>query len=99
MRLTPKQKSLLADEVNLYGVGNNPALMAHGEKLANRLFPIVAVIKCALVHVHADEPVGHLRIKIPSELHRILESCFPMIKRVLDAVPQSLGNGEHHILP
>src|ERR1700677_3210062 len=80
-------------------MGNDPALVTHGKKLANSFFAVVAVVERALIYVHADEAVGHLWIKIPRELHRILESGFTVIERVLDAVPQCLGNGEHHIRP
>jgi hypothetical protein len=48
----------LADEIDLHWMGNDAALVAHGEKLANGFFPIFAVIERALVHVHADEAVG-----------------------------------------
>ena len=73
--------------------------MAHSKQLANGLFPVFAVIERALVHVHAHEAVCQLRVKIAGKLHGILESRFAMIQRVLDAVAQRLGNGEHASSP
>jgi hypothetical protein len=51
-------QTALADEIDVYWIWNQAALMAHGEKLADGFFPIFAVIERALVYIHADEAVG-----------------------------------------
>ena len=63
--------------------------MAHVQQAADGLFPVSTVIKCALIHIHPDELVCHLRIEVARELHGIGKSLFAMIERVLNAVAQS----------
>ncbi len=48
----------LADEVYVGTVGDDAAIVAHGEQFANGVFAVFAVVEGALVDVHADEAIG-----------------------------------------
>jgi len=85
---------LSADEVDVGFVGNDSALVAHIEELADGFAAVVAVVDGAVVDVHADEAVGHRGVEIAGELHSILESLFAVIEGMLDAVAQGIGGDE-----
>src|SRR5262245_56020041 len=61
-----------------------PGAVTHVQESNNGLFSVRTIIERALVHIHADEAIGHLRIEVTSELHRIGERLFAMVQCVLN---------------
>ena len=84
----------LADEVNVGAMGDDAAIVAHGEQLTNGVFAVFAVVEGALVDVHADEAIGERGFEVAGELHGVGESFFAVVERVLDAVAEGVGGGE-----
>src|ERR1700733_7393843 len=84
----------LADEVYVGAVGDDAAIVAHGEQLANGVLAVFAVVEGALVDVHTDEAVGQGGVEIAGELHGVGQGLFAIVERVLDAVAQGVGGGE-----
>ena len=84
----------LADEVDFGLVGNDAAVVAHFQELADGFAAVFAVVQCALVDVHADEAVGQSRVEIASELHGVVEGGFAVIEGVLDRVAEGVGGDE-----
>ena len=55
----------------------------------HRFAAIRSIIQSSLVHIHANEFVGKLRIEIAGELHGIGERFLSMVESILDAVTKS----------
>src|ERR1700733_14593822 len=83
----------LADEVYVGAVGDDAAIVAHGEQLANGVLAVFAVVEGALVDVHTDEAVGQGGVEIAGELHGVGQGLFAIVERVRDAVAQGGGGG------
>ncbi len=81
----------LVDEVDFWGDGDDAALVAEVEELADGLAAVGAVVEGALVYVHADEAVGKAGVEVAGKLHGVFEGFFAVIKGVLDAVVDGLG--------
>src|ERR1041384_8682002 len=47
---------------------NNSRAMAHVEQAADGFFAVGTIVERALIHIHADELVRHLRIEVAGEL-------------------------------
>ena len=77
--------------------GMMPACVAHLQQLDDGFAAILAVIERALVDVHADELVGHLRIEIAGKLHGVLQRFLAIVQSVLNAVAQSRAAGVHQL--
>src|SRR5689334_6028523 len=76
-----------------------PGTVTHIQESNNGLFPVRTIVERPVVHVHADEAVGHLRIEVTSELHRIGERLFTMVQCVLNAVAKRLRNTRNQLAP
>jgi hypothetical protein len=73
-------------------VRNDSGAIAHVEQARYCFLAVLAVVQSARIHVHPHEFVSHMRIKIAGELHGVGQSFIAMIKRILDAVAQCLGD-------
>src|SRR5690349_24964561 len=90
-------RSTLFHKIHFGFVRNYAGLVAHIEQAPDGFAAILAVIECALVYIHADEPVGGRRVEVAGKLHGIGKSFFAMLQRVLDAVAKSVGDGRHQV--
>src|ERR1700751_991662 len=86
-----------ADEVDVDGMWDDSALVAEREEFADGFASVVAVVQGALVDVHSDEFVGEDRIEVAGELHGVFECFVAVFETVLDAVAQSVRDGEHEV--
>src|SRR5439155_11053844 len=57
-----------SDEINPSGVHNNSSLVAHVQQSPHGFPPVWSIIQRALVHIHANEFICELGIKIVGEL-------------------------------
>jgi hypothetical protein len=89
-----RKSGRLANEVDICLERNDAALIAHVEQLLDGNPAVVAVVDGALVDVHADEAIGERGVQVAGELHGVLERCFAVVERVLDAVAQGVGGDE-----
>ena len=87
----------LSDEVYVGLTGDDAALVAHGEYLADSFAAIVAVVQGALVDVHADEAVGEVGIEVAGELHGIFQRGLAVVHGMLNAGAQSVGGDALHL--
>src|ERR1700683_2793063 len=76
---------------------NDSSLVPHIKEPHHRLAPIRTVIERSLVHVHPDKAVSSLRIKIAGKLHRVGQSLFAMLERILNAVAQRTVYGRNQL--
>ena len=81
----------LVDEVDFWGDGDDAALVAEVQELADGLAAVGAVVEGALVYVHADETVSQAGVEVAGELHGVFEGFFAVIKGVLNAVVDGLS--------
>ena len=81
----------LVDEVDFWGDGDDAALVAEVEQLADGLAAVGAVVEGALVYVHAYETVGKVGVEVAGELHGVFEGFFAVIEGMLNAVVDGLG--------
>jgi len=87
----------LANKIDVGADGNNAAIKAHVEKLANGLSSIFSVVQGAVVDVHADKTIRQRRIKIAGELHGVGKGLLAVIESMLDAVAESVGRDEQRL--
>jgi hypothetical protein len=85
------------DEVDLRGDGDDAALVAQFEQLADGLAAVGAVVEGAVVHIHADEAVGQAGVEVAGKLHGVFEGLFAVVEGVLDAVAHGLGDDAHGV--
>src|SRR6202789_911921 len=78
---------------------NNPRLVPHIKQSHNSLASFRTVVERTLVHVHANKPVGSLRVEIAGELHRIGQCFFSVVERILNAVTQRAVDRGNQLRP
>src|ERR1051325_8476882 len=56
------------------------------EEEANGASATVAVVQCPVVHVHADEGIGHGTLEPARVLHRMVQRAGPVLQAIRDAI-------------
>src|SRR5439155_18568526 len=89
----------LADELDPNGLLVGAELLRPAQQLAHRLAAFLAVVAGELVHVHADEAVGELRVQATPVLERMLHRLLAVVEPGLDRLAQDIRDVEQRARP